>query len=270
MEYVARIYPSVLNKFQDYLDADLKVEEDWNITPEGDYRMTDDEMHDKLLQELIDTINRVDKEPTEAADAGTCLNEAIDRMLLNSATGREDVTLRTSRTFITSKGEELEIPCIVAQMDDFTFQFDIALCRKLASILKGYIPQYRCSAAIETSRGKVELYGDVDYIGDGHVVDLKSTSMYSVGKYASNWQKELYTYCLLHSGDMTSVKDFTFLIAKWVKRVGTPWSAELFEETYTLRPDRVEADLRSIVERFLEFLDIHRDKITNKKIFGLE
>ena len=104
MGYVARIYPSVLNKFQDYLDADLKVEEDWNITPEGDYRITADEMHDKLLRELIDTINRVEREPSEAADAGTCLNEVIDRILLNSATGREDVAIRTSRTFITNKG----------------------------------------------------------------------------------------------------------------------------------------------------------------------
>ena len=270
MGYVARIYPSVLNKFQDYLDADLKVEEDWNITPEGDYRITADEMHDKLLKELIDTINRVERKPSEAADAGTCLNEVIDRMLLNSATGREDVAIRTSHTFITNKGEELEIPCIVAKMDDFTFQLDIALCRKLAAILKGCIPQYRCSATMETSRGTVELYGDVDYIGDGHIIDLKTTSMYSVGKYERNWQKELYTYCLLHSGDMTRVKDFTFLIAKWVKRVGSPWSAELFEETYTLRPERVEADLRDMVERFLEFLDINRVKITNKKIFGIE
>ena len=83
-----RIYPSLLDKFQELLDYQTAFEGPWNKVSEtakkegkypdlevGDYILTADEMQDKLEQELVDAINRVPHEPWEAADKGTAFNE---------------------------------------------------------------------------------------------------------------------------------------------------------------------------------------------------
>ena len=66
-----RIYPSILDKFQSYLDVDQTVEEFWNLDGDGEYKETADEMSDRLERELLDAVNRVPREPMEAADKGT-------------------------------------------------------------------------------------------------------------------------------------------------------------------------------------------------------
>ena len=43
-----KIYPSLLDKFQSFLDTDIAVEEWWNLDSEGEYRETADEMSDRL------------------------------------------------------------------------------------------------------------------------------------------------------------------------------------------------------------------------------
>ena len=58
-----KIYPSLLDKFQSFLDTDIAVEEWWNLDSEGEYRETADEMSDRLEKELLDAVNRVEREP---------------------------------------------------------------------------------------------------------------------------------------------------------------------------------------------------------------
>ena len=76
-----KIYPSILDKFQSFLDTDMAVEEFWNLDSEGEYKETADEMSDRLELELLDASNRVPREPIEAADKGTCFNEVIDCLI---------------------------------------------------------------------------------------------------------------------------------------------------------------------------------------------
>ena len=64
-----RIYPSLLDKFQELLDYEKVAEEDWNKISEsaiergeypgydvGDYKLTPDEMYVKLESDLINSL----------------------------------------------------------------------------------------------------------------------------------------------------------------------------------------------------------------------
>ena len=72
-----RFYPSLLDKFEQYLRADEQVESFWNIDNEtGEYKKSPEEIEAELKQSLLDTINRVPFE-SEAADKGTAFNAVI-------------------------------------------------------------------------------------------------------------------------------------------------------------------------------------------------
>lgn len=252
----------MISKYSDFLAADQAAEEFWNKDSEGDYKLSPQEMADKLEQELLDTINRVPHEPSEAADKGTALNEVIDCMLLRKKSTRDDVVLKSDRT--------AEIPLINAKINDFSFDFSMVLCQDIAKDLAGAIPQYRCSAILPTKYGDVELYGDVDYILRDLVIDLKTTGRYNFGKYELGWQKDLYPYCLIESGMMTDVPMFIYYIVNWVERAGMPITGNLYKEEYVYDHAASTARLTSICERLAEYLESHRDVITNKKIFNQE
>ena len=170
-----RIYPSLLDKFQKFLDSDLVAEEFWNRDSEGKYKLTLEEMSNQLEQELIDSINRVGKVPSEAADKGTAFNEVIDCLIESRKSEREDMTIRSVK--------DEEQPYVEVEFNGWTFRFDLDLCRKVAALFKGCIPQYTCSATFETMYGDVELYGYVDYIGMDRICDLKTTKNYTFGNY---------------------------------------------------------------------------------------
>ena len=71
------IYPTLLDAFQIYLDADARAEEWWNIDELGNYRHTPQELSECAEQELIDTINRCREFDTTLADRGTCFNDIV-------------------------------------------------------------------------------------------------------------------------------------------------------------------------------------------------
>lgn len=73
-----RFYPSLLDKFEQYLRADEQVESFWNVDNEtGEYKKSPEEIEAELKQTLLDAINRVPFE-SEAADRGTAFNAIID------------------------------------------------------------------------------------------------------------------------------------------------------------------------------------------------
>lgn len=73
-----RLYPSLLDKFEQYLRADEQVESFWNVDNEtGEYKKSPEEIEAELKQTLLDAINRVPFE-SEAADKGTAFNTIID------------------------------------------------------------------------------------------------------------------------------------------------------------------------------------------------
>lgn len=76
-----RIYPSLLDKFEDYLRADEEAESFFNVDRDtGEYKRSPDEIEAELKRSLIDAINRVPFS-SEAADKGTAFNALIDSMI---------------------------------------------------------------------------------------------------------------------------------------------------------------------------------------------
>lgn len=271
---VYNIYPSLLDKFQEYLDAGMAVEDPWNKVSEsslekypglevGDYIKTEDEIADALEQELIDAINRVEHEPIEAADKGTCFNEILDCLILGVSSTRKDVKIsRWQRD-----PESCAVDGLKAEMHGFSFVFDINLCRDAADELKGSCAQHRCEGVLETKYGTVNLYGYADYILQDRVVDVKTTSMYGFGKYERKWQKHVYPYCLVQSGEMESVKSFIYSVYVLNKR--EPFVAQHYVEEYTYNHARTSEALKAHVEHFIEWLEAHRELITDKRIFNV-
>lgn len=168
-----RIYPSLLDKFQSFLDADIEAEGFWNVDSEtGEQKKTAEEIADAREQELLDAINRVPHEPIEAADKGTCFNELVDWLNGNEA-----------RVAIKRIADGTECPPYVCELNGFVFKFSADLAHAVAEMFRGAVPQYLCRGYLDTCYGVVELYGYADEILRNKVFDLKTTSAYSFGKF---------------------------------------------------------------------------------------
>ena len=277
-----RIYPSVLDKFQKFLDSDLVAEEFWNKDSEGDYKLSPEEMSVQLEQELLDCINRVPHEPSEAADKGTAFNEVIDCIIEHHPCEREDMEIKSGAMmedggFHKQEPNSGEVqfsftayPCIDVKFNGFDFRFDAHLCKDMAQYFIDCIPQYTCSAILPTIYGDVELYGHVDYINTNKIHDLKTTKNYTFGNYEKYWQRHLYPYCLIESGEMEEVTEFEFTVVKWRELKNKPISGDIFKEVYTYSHEASTKALRGICEAFIEWLEANRHRITDKKIFGGE
>ena len=263
-KFAYRICPSALNSFQRLLDSEVDAEDFSNIDSEsGDYRRSPDEIYAEREQDLLDLINRVPREPIEAADRGTAFNEIVDCILLNVPSTREDVKI-TSRTI-----GEIH-PYLHAFINCFEFDFDKYMCQDVAKDMSGSILQHLCEGVLKTCYGDVQLYGYADYIFPDKVVDLKTCGRYDFGKYQHNWQKELYPYCLVQSGDMQECTMFEFYVVQMKNptKERPLITGNIYKEPYNYNHAEATVRLRQFTERFIEWLEEHRSQITNEKIFG--
>ncbi len=274
-----RIYPSLLDAFQNLLDYELVAEEAWNKVSEaahdrgehldkevGDYVLSPDEMYDHLEQTLLDSVNRVDGVPSEAADKGTCFNEVVDCLIHNIPCGREDMTITSLRT------DEGYPYAIRATLDGFEFLFDVNLCRKAARYFAGSLSQVMLQAPISTKYGEVLLYGYLDEWRHDKIYDIKTTGYYNYGKFERKWQKHVYPYCAIESGLTTEVSEFEYTIYKLTKPTSTNKiiRGEQYKECYTYDHETSTIALRMMCERFIEWL-ITQDEagnITHRRIFN--
>lgn len=252
-----RFYATLLDGFQSYLDSDMLWEQFYGDSEDAPY--SPEEFAAKQEKELIDRVNRAPF-VSEPASLGTAFNEIVDCIILRVPATREDCIIASDK----------ESNTINATIDGFDFKFDSDLCRKMADYFSDCIPQYRCSAEIDTKYGAVELYGNIDYCGYNKIYDLKTTKNYSAfGKFENHWQRYVYPYCLLKTGLLTEVMEFEFTVCKLKSTQGVI-GADIYKEVYTHNNARAERLLRGMCERFIEWLEAHRAQITDKKIFGGE
>lgn len=277
-----RIYPSLLDKYQKLVDADEVFEGFGNIDPEtGAYKRTYEDIEAELEQSLLDSINRVEREPSETADKGTCFNEVVDCLIERRLSSRDDVSISRGNVVLRREKMPCNIPhqsieqivsqeVISASMDGFTFLFDIALCEQAAKYFDGATPQHRCVATLQTAYGTVELYGYADEIVRDKVYDIKTTSRYDFGKFERAWQKDVYPFCLVESGEEANITSFEYTVYVW--KGGTAKSpiltAEQYKEEYAYNHEAARIRLKNICERFIEWIEEHREQITDKKIFN--
>ena len=254
------IYPSLLDAYQRMIDSDLMAEESWNITPEGDYRKTPDEIYQDNRQALLDSINRVKHEPSEAADRGTVFNELIDMAVENRSTpSRSDIT-------------DVKSDAIFAHgtMNEKEYLFEVNLIYDARDYLKGAMPQVRVDADIDVDGNTVHLYGYADEVLPSKVIDLKTTKRYEFGKYSKHWQRHVYPYCLTKSGECEDIKSFEFLVCKMYESASKGmFVGEYYKEEYTFNYQQSESEVRNILRSFIGWLENNRELITDHKIFGL-
>lgn len=273
-----RIYPSLLDKFQELLDYEKVAEEDWNKVSEssiergeypgydpGDYKLTPDEMYVKIESELIDSINRCPRHPSEAADKGTAFNEIVDCLIEKRKSSRDDCKIYS---IINKSG----IKVIRAEINGFIFDYDIRLCKEAAEYFAGSLTQFFAQSAISTSYGDVEIYGYIDEWPDNKMYDIKTTGKYTFGKFERKWQRHAYPWCVISSGLATEIESFTYWVVEWAyQRAGDPLKAKtVTEETYTYDHQDSEIKLRSHIECFICWLESRRELIQDRKIFGGE
>ena len=267
------IYPTLLDswwKFQNQRLEEFFYQDEagaWHLNyneADGTYRYSQEEMDAILEQELIDKINRVPTEPSEAASKGTIFNEIVDCIIERRACHRDGWTVES---IADENGNKTTIH---GALDGFDFYFDAAFCKQVAQYFAGALPQYYVEAVMPVRYGNVKLYGWIDELCKDVVKDIKTTKRYDFGQYSHYWQRHVYPYCLIESGDSKAIKGFEFTVVKWAG--GTKYnpviSGEMYKEYYTYDHCESSALIRQECERFIEWLEAHKDKITDKKIFG--
>ena len=262
-----RITPSLLNKWQDLVDSDKHWEEFYGNSDEPS--ISSEDYYKKCEQELLDALNRVPF-VSEAASKGTALNELVD-CIVDNRKQRDDMVVE--RVYQQDSCEERNLVGLRAELDGFSFLFDIGLVRELADYFKEAICQHRCEAVMDTAFGPVILYGDADYIRQDVVYDLKSTSRYSAyGKFSDGWQKDLYPWALIESGEVTSVSGFEYTIVPLSGGSSTTplITGEIKTEWYDYSHGVATRRLRQVLEAFIPWIEDHRHLITHKRIFNEE
>ncbi len=268
-----RITPSLLNSYQNLLDSDDNWEQFYG--GQEDPSITSEDYYKKCEQELLDAINRVPF-VSEAASKGTALNELVD-CLVDKRKQREDMIVERVHRPMGSSVVYDEVPggelfALQVGLDGFSFLFDIGLVRSLADYFKGASCQYRCEALLDTSFGPIIVYGDADYIRKDVVYDLKSTGKYSYPKFDKGWQKHLYPYALLESGDLQSVSEFEYTVAelKGGNSKSPLITGDIYRERYDFHFEESKLRLRETTEGLISWVEAHRNLITHKRIFNQE
>ena len=278
-----RIYPSLLDKFQAYLNVEAEYEGPFNKNAyTGEYTLSMEEMEEKLKQSLLNSINRVPYHSL-AADNGTVFNELVDCLHKKRDTFRTDIEFKTFK-------EQGVIAARLSQkeFEDEVFLYDKEGAKSVAAFFEGSCSQLYVESTLDTALGKVLLYGFID--------ELK--------------QRFVYPYCLINSKQVKEITGFEYSIIKWRTRTvkiqkgnslyrwinpkpfylldgkdvpqGTDGaieqypdeisakvhSYEYYQEYYDYDHKEATDKLRYIVESFIEFLEANRPLITDKKIFN--
>lgn len=245
------IYATLLDGYQDYLSSSDIYQEYWGFSE--DPAKTEEEFETEQYQSLIDRINRVPFD-SESADRGTAFNEIVDCIIENRKSGKME--LISNENVITANFNNRSFVFNKKQTIEFAKKFNHALC------------QYKTEAIITTKYGDVLLYGYIDELMPQSVHDIKTTSKYKSGKFRNKWQKIVYPYCLNQDGlySESGIIEFIYNVVVWAYN---KIDFTTTEEVYQYNPKRDIPLLITHVEGFIEFLELNRDKITDKKIFNL-
>lgn len=256
-----RFTPSQLDAYQDILDAEYLWDQYWGNTEEPAKSV--EEFTVECEKKLIDMINRCPKEPIEAADRGTALNEAVDMLI--------------HRRNCEIEGMSVEKPCeahpysVKVEYNGFSWLFST----NILMVYKRFpnaISQYLCEAPLQTRKGTVWLYGYLDEWCGNKIFDIKTTNQYSFGKYERKWQKHVYPYTIVESGDCTEIAEFEYTAIKLSEpsQKNPVIHGVVYPEVYTYDHEQSRQLLQYHCESFISWLEHRREFITDAKIFGGE
>lgn len=185
---------------------------------------------DEAFQDFINKINRVPFS-SEAAEKGTAFNEIVD-----------DKNILQVQDKVRYKGFDFKVPLI----NDFKAYF------------KGAASQVYTSTTLETNKGLIELYGYADKVLQDTCFDIKTTGKYEFPKYINGWQHKVYPFCFNQNGIFIDRFEYTV----------TDFN-NIYKETYFYNTERDIAAIKGICESLIDFIELHRGLITDKKIFNI-
>jgi len=240
-------YATLLDSFDGYIHSDKTYQAYWGFAENPS--ITEEEFHLEQRKNLIDKINRVPFETTEAIEKGNAFEEVINSIIKKQ--NSEKMTLKS----YPATNE------IWVQNKEYLFKFKMDLCIEIANYLSGAICQVYTEAIIETKYGNVKLFGFIDYLLPFFGADLKTISSkkgYSAFKFKSNWQNLVYPYCLNKNGIF--INQFEYVATDF---------ENTFSEEYYYNPEIDDRKLVNQCELIIDFLEENREQITDKKIFNL-
>lgn len=260
MEPIAKIYPSLLDKFKSFINLD--IEEFWWQDEAGKwhrnydessglYHYSASEVEELAKQQLIDAINRVPFS-SKAANMGTGFNNIVDYVLNGVNTSSAPIYIYDDYYSTILDEEELK--------------YDRHFIESVADYLTGSSSQIFTGANLMTKYGIVYLYGYVDEIQQNKIIDLKFSKKYDFGNYKEGMQRHVYPYCLTESGLVKGIKEFEYCC--YQHNGADILKGTQYREVYTYNHEQSSEYLRDVCERFIEFLYENKDKITDKKIFN--
>lgn len=260
MEIKYQFWATLLDAFTGYINAGAIWEEYWggSDNPSKTY----DEFRDEQEQSLLDTINKVPF-VSKAASQGTAFNELVDSLL--GTLQQDDRKSKEITAFSPFKSRYPEAYDVA--IDDFVFRFPGDVARTVAGWYKNAQSQVYTDGILPTCYGDVRLYGYIDELLPLSCHDIKTTGKYRFGKFKNHWQHIVYPYCLQQHGCEVGMFSYDVIVINDYKG----------KQTYELKPGEcyywdTERDLprlRQHCEMLIEWIETHRDKITNRKLFNL-
>lgn len=189
---------------------------------------------DEAFQDFINKLNRVPF-TSNAAEKGKAFNELVDAgQLIEGAKIVKDV--------VKYKG----------------FDFKRSVLNEFVGYFKGAISQVYTSTTLQTNNGLIELYGYADKVLQDTCFDIKTTGRYEFPKFISGWQHRVYPFCFNQNGIFVDKFEYTV----------TDFN-NFYKETYFYNSERDIAAIKNICESLVDFIELHRSLITDKKIFGI-
>ncbi len=253
-----QFYPSLLDSYVSYRDCEEIWQMYWGNSDNP--KKTLEEFKEEKKQDLIGKINRVPMawEDSEPADRGTAYNEVVDCIIENRKSDIMEIT-----KVLSEDGKQcLSIQC---QYKERTFLFDASICKKIASKYPDAISQVYAEGEIKTQYGVVRLYGYLDGLNTDTIVDYKTTTSYSVGKFRDNMQHHVYPYCIAKEYGQ-AIHHFIYDVAVIDRK--SKQIIELYEEVYPFDAQLSEMKIRRVCEEFICFIQDNIESIKHRRIFN--
>lgn len=268
--------PTLLDAFWNFLNAESSWEKYYGHSEDPKISLADYEQAE--YEALIVRINREGTDIIEAAECGTAFNDLVDTLLNNEQCGRTK--------FSRICDDEGNVIGVTAKTENFEFHFDYKFAMDAAiyfgkriKCVDGYVlnpnPSDTClnqvlvESTIDTIYGVVDLYGYIDEMRRDWVYDIKTTRKYEFGKYSNYNQRYVYPYCLIESGMSEEINffEFTAYQLKGGDEKCPLITGTKFSEVYNYNHEDAKRHIKEICERFIEFIEANRDKITDRNIF---
>jgi hypothetical protein len=152
------------------------------------------------------------------------------------------------QTLAQARGASFEEAVIKGRNEE---EFDPEILQKTRQLLPR--PMVKTQVYCEYLLDNVLLYGYVDLIGKIMAVDIKTTSQYHPGCFAQSHQN-FYLPALRSKG----IRTFRYVITDF---------KEVYHEDYQQGVDL--SIQHQQINAFCDFLESHREKITDRRVFGL-